>query len=169
MLIDAHTILFLIPLVVDLTSCVYSYFRLSTESQQKHEKCWEWKILEEPTKSTDLCQKIKNLSQRWLTVGGGEDLSLRRTFSMSWTSGCLRRKSLWASTRCGYWVPSSLSMAAVDSVTDSLSLERVRWGCWFIGLHRWGFGSRRERVREKVRDQVREREKSEGLKCFFFF
>ena len=93
----------------------------------------------EPTKSTDLCQKIKNLSQRWLT-------------------GCLRRKSLWASTRCGYWVPSSLSMAAVDSVTDSLSLERVRWGFSFIGLHRWGFGSQREGVREKVGDQVRERE-----------
>ena len=134
MLIDAHTILFLIPLVVDLTSCVYSYFRLSTESQQKHEKSWEWKILEEPTKSTDLCQKIKNLSQRWLTVGGGEDLSLRRTFSMSWTSGCLRRKSLWASTRCGCWVPSSLSMAAVDSVDREREGEqrmgRLRMKSW---------------------------------------
>ena len=60
--------------------------------------------------------------------------SLRRTFSMSWTSECLRRKSLWASTRCGCWVPSSLSMAAVDPVADSLSLERVRWVFFLFGF-----------------------------------
>ena len=80
---------------------------------------------------------------RWRIGGDGElpsDLmaamtsSLRRTFSMSWTSGCLRRKSLWASTRCGCWVPSSLSMAAVNSVADSLSLERVWWVLFLFGF-----------------------------------
>ena len=56
--------------------------------------------------------------------------SLRRTFLMSWTSECLRRKSLWASARCSCWVPSSLSMAAVDSVDRERgeSREQGGWG-----------------------------------------
>lgn len=36
--------------------------------------------------------------------------SLRRTFSMSWTSGWVSRKRLWASTRWGCWVPSCPSI-----------------------------------------------------------
>lgn len=63
------------------------------------------------------------------TLTAANTSSFRRTFSMSWASGWVRRKSLWARTRCGCWVPSWLSMAATQfTLTESV----IRVG--FLGL-----------------------------------